>query len=74
VTGDQKPEAVGLLVTFPIITAMSKAGLDRGEPRISFSLLSASGRDNWVDHLKGRVDPKQCTGPLAMYCFMTGFM
>jgi hypothetical protein len=25
-------------------------------------------------HLLQDVDPKQTTGPLAMYCFMTGYM
>ena len=29
---------------------------------------------SWREYLMANVDPKQATTPLAMYCFMTGFM
>lgn len=31
-------------------------------------------RTSWRDFLRSEVDPDHATGPLAVFCFMTGFM
>ncbi|KAJ7750977.1 hypothetical protein DFH07DRAFT_745877 [Mycena maculata] len=36
--------------------------------------LPQLSRSTFWEHLKTEVDPAQCTGPLAGFCFMTGFI
>uniref|UniRef100_A0A0W0FLY0 Uncharacterized protein n=1 Tax=Moniliophthora roreri TaxID=221103 RepID=A0A0W0FLY0_MONRR len=38
------------------------------------TMVLAPEKKSYMQWLKEEVDPKECTAPLAAFCFMTGFM
>ncbi|KAJ7253725.1 hypothetical protein B0H12DRAFT_1202453 [Mycena haematopus] len=58
-------------------TATSKE-LEATDPELGMAmeknLKPSRPRPSFWEHLNTEVDPAQCTGPLAAFCFMTGFI
>ncbi|KAF9255571.1 hypothetical protein L218DRAFT_1081783 [Marasmius fiardii PR-910] len=54
---------------------MSSVDEERGKVSRQETFVGTPSRlSSWVQYLKEDVDPKECTAPLAAYCFMTGFL